>query len=82
MSLILCDSCHDTIDSDRDPDCFVEVPWLNLADRVWCQDCREREWEKNDRDSEPSQARKRHADFNAFMDREMARQDGENEEGE
>lgn len=49
MSMIHCDSCETYIDSDNDPDCFLEVPWLNLADRVWCESCREREWHEHER---------------------------------
>lgn len=44
MSMICCDRCDKFIDSDDDPGCFVEVPWLNLDERIWCEDCRESEW--------------------------------------
>ena len=46
MSVIRCDRCHDFIDSDEDPGCFVEVPWLNLDERVWCESCREEEFDE------------------------------------
>lgn len=49
MSIIHCEYCGDKIDSDDDPDCFVEVPWLNLADKVWCESCREEQWDKHER---------------------------------
>lgn len=58
MSMIGCEACGHLIDSDDDPDCFVEVPWLNLADKVWCEGCRENEWDKHDRSQqEPTLAR-------------------------
>lgn len=43
MAMIKCDNCVGFIDTDEDPDCFVEVPELNLAERVWCESCRELE---------------------------------------
>lgn len=49
MSMIACQSCGAFIDSDIDPDCFVEVPRLNLEDRVWCESCREEHLEEDDR---------------------------------
>ena len=41
MSMVWCEDCGRAIDSDMDVDCFVEVPWLNLAEKVWCESCRE-----------------------------------------
>lgn len=55
MSMICCDDCGDFIDSDEDPDCFVEVPWLNLADKIWCEGCREFQWAENERVTQESQ---------------------------
>lgn len=49
MSMVSCDKCGDPIDSDMDLDCFVEVSWLNLEDRIWCEECREFEWNKHEK---------------------------------
>lgn len=48
MSCIRCERCDTNIDSDNDPECFVEVPWLNMAERVWCEQCRDAEWMENE----------------------------------
>ena len=48
MSMIRCERCDTNIDSDDDPECFVEVPWLNMAERVWCVPCRDAEWAENE----------------------------------
>lgn len=37
MSMIKCDSCQSIIDSDDDPDCFIETKY---GDKVSCQWCR------------------------------------------
>lgn len=36
MSMICCDQCGAFIDSDDDPECFLENP-----DAVYCESCRE-----------------------------------------
>jgi len=54
--MIACESCDDYIDSDIDVDCFVEVPWLNLADRVWCERCREEQWDKHNKSQQEPNA--------------------------
>ena len=41
MSMVTCDECGEFIDSDDDPDCFVEVQRLNMQEKVWCETCRE-----------------------------------------
>lgn len=49
MSCIYCDECCRLIDSDDDPDCFVErhSPMCLLpVERVLCERCREREWDR------------------------------------
>lgn len=51
MSIIRCDRCDRFIDSDFDPSCFVEVPWLNLEERVWCESCRDDELDEHDAES-------------------------------
>ena len=77
MSIMRCDRCDRMIDTDDDPEAFVEVPWLDLAERVWCEPCREAEWEEHDRHSEPSEARERHAAFEKFVAKAEADQDQE-----
>jgi hypothetical protein len=44
MSMILCESCDRLIDSDDDPDCFVEVGNMRrmTSTMVLCEPCRER----------------------------------------
>lgn len=44
MSMIFCESCHDLIDSDDDPDCFVEIGNLRRLRKeiVMCAHCRDR----------------------------------------
>lgn len=40
MSMIRCDRCAQIIDSDDDPECFVENPGCRYGDRVICEACR------------------------------------------
>lgn len=40
MSICLCQECGDIIDSDRDPDCFLEIDTMTI---ILCQSCREDE---------------------------------------
>lgn len=44
MSCIRCDGCSRIIDSDEDPECFVEVGNMRAQtkDVVWCEPCRDR----------------------------------------
>lgn len=50
MSLIRCDSCDAVIDSDDDPDCFIEapdcIPYVKALEAVMCGRCRERNWDR------------------------------------
>lgn len=48
MSCIHCDECCRLIDSDYDPDCFVDrdAPLHLPVERVLCERCREREWDR------------------------------------
>lgn len=39
MSMCLCDRCERFIDSDEDPDCFVEVPGDETL--IACESCRD-----------------------------------------
>lgn len=45
MSCVRCQKCRDIVDSDYDPDCFIELP--KLPDERWaqtielCETCRE-----------------------------------------
>lgn len=43
MSMVMCERCDRMIDSDDDPDCFVENPGLpgSMGDQVLCEWCRE-----------------------------------------
>ncbi len=41
MSLIKCDKCDAIIDSDEDPDCFIENLTGHGEDYVACERCRE-----------------------------------------
>ncbi len=42
MSMIYCQGCTLLIDSDNDPECFVEEnPYYETASTVLCEGCRE-----------------------------------------
>lgn len=49
MSMIACDKCESYIDSDEDPDCFIEHLGTKFPDTVACESCRERMGEEQDR---------------------------------
>jgi len=51
MSMIRCDGCDRVFDSDYDCDCFVEVGNMRAQtkDVVWCQPCRERQEQDQER---------------------------------
>lgn len=48
MSICICEKCDRWIDSDSDPDCFVEVGNMRkLTDTIiMCEPCRERYYDK------------------------------------
>jgi|GEM_PF-5740201 len=50
MSMIRCDHCPALIDSDDDPDCFVEVGNMRRLSEtiVMCEPCRDRWREKRE----------------------------------
>lgn len=51
MSMIRCERCDVLIDSDDDPDCFVEPDKLDPRSHVWCEACRDKEtayWDRVD----------------------------------
>lgn len=51
MSVIRCEICAHLIDSDEDPDCFVEEFWTannEDKDAVLCEQCREKHIEAVD----------------------------------
>ncbi len=51
MSMIRCDRCDTMIDSDDDPECFVEADKIDKRDHVWCESCRdadEKYWDRVD----------------------------------
>ena len=51
MSVVICERCDSWIDSDYDPDCFVEIGNMRRLPKtiILCEPCRERA----DRDSGP-----------------------------
>lgn len=53
MSMVMCESCDRPIDSDDDPECFVEVGNMRRLHqtKVLCEPCRERLWEEQERES-------------------------------
>ena len=56
MSIIRCDECENFIDSDDDLECFIEVPWLNMKEHVWCEWCRDRKFSEYEKEhNEPNQ---------------------------
>ncbi len=54
MSMIRCEDCSRLIDSDDDPDCFVYVGNYKRLhdDKVMCEPCRERYFEKIEADAD------------------------------
>lgn len=50
MSMIRCEQCERLIDSDDDPECFVENPGLPgaMGDEVLCEWCREKRYLENE----------------------------------
>lgn len=42
MSVCTCDRCDRYIDSDNDPDCFIENPYDSKDTTILCEPCRER----------------------------------------
>lgn len=48
MSMCICSSCDSPIDSDDDPDCFVEVGNMKRLHKeiILCSSCRERREEE------------------------------------
>ena len=59
MSMCVCESCDRYIDSDDDPDCFVEVGNMRRLHqtKVMCEPCRERYYDaityQNDEPPQP-----------------------------
>jgi len=51
MSMIACHDCGRLIDSDLDPDCFVEIGNMRRLHKevVWCESCREEHLEEDER---------------------------------
>lgn len=52
MSMVICESCDCPIDSDFDPDCFVEIGNMRRLHKevIWCESCRERELSEMERE--------------------------------
>lgn len=55
MSMCSCSKCGDLIDSDDDPDCFVEVGNMRRLHRtiILCVRCREQYYEDLERGDSP-----------------------------
>lgn len=49
MSMMICEDCDRAIDSDDDPECFVEVGNMRRlhAEIILCENCRERRWDRD-----------------------------------
>jgi hypothetical protein len=47
MSMVICEDCERQIDSDDDPNCFVETGNMRRLHEttVLCENCRERRWD-------------------------------------
>lgn len=50
MSMCRCDGCDRLIDSDDDPDCFVEVGNMRRLHKeiILCEPCREKHYEREE----------------------------------
>jgi hypothetical protein len=48
MSIVICERCDQQIDSDNDPDCFVETGNMRRLHEttILCESCRERALER------------------------------------
>lgn len=46
MSIVICDRCDCWVDSDDDPECFIENPYDSRDTTILCEPCRERAWEQ------------------------------------
>jgi hypothetical protein len=46
MSMVTCDHCDAYIDSDFDPDCFIENPYDSKDTTILCEPCRERAYDR------------------------------------
>ena len=59
MSIIVCEKCDAYIDSDNDPDCFVEVGNMRRLHKteVMCERCRDKWYNEQEREAgiEPQQ---------------------------
>lgn len=51
MSMTICQSCGDAIDSDHDPDCFVEAGGDFGTWEIVCESCREKVDQEQTEDS-------------------------------
>lgn len=53
MSMVRCEECERFIDSDEDPECFVEVGNMKRLHKeiILCEPCRERRWEEYEADA-------------------------------
>lgn len=46
MSVVNCDRCDTYIDSDDDPDCFIENPYDSKDTTILCEPCREKAYDR------------------------------------
>lgn len=48
MSIVTCEYCDAMVDSDSDPDCFVETGNMRRLHQttIICEPCRERAWDR------------------------------------
>ena len=57
MSIVVCEKCDAYIDSDFDPDCFVEVGNMRrlYKTEVMCERCRDKYYNEQEGGIEPQQ---------------------------
>ena len=71
MSMVMCEQCETLIDSDDDPDCFVEVlvKRNQHVEEIYCRACRqemenanERAWDRQQEGEPPITQQERYMD--------------------
>ena len=50
MSMCVCERCDRYIDSDDDPDCFIENPYDSKDTTILCEPCREKAYDRYQED--------------------------------
>ena len=51
MSIVICDHCNCWVDSDDDPECFIENPYDSKDVTMLCEPCREAAWDRAQEDA-------------------------------